>query len=185
MNITATFYSHTIFRINSIYDPWLSGAGTQPYGRDQLVALYGSYEVYFAKMTLMFYNSTYMEENMSAMPLVILILPWHESAQPTYTELNDLVNIPGCQTYSWDTINHRTMKVHAICNCKKFWKQNVKGSVDPAGFGADVGTNPGHHLFWHVYLRTPDGSAVTCQTIMNVKINYYTKFFKRVELDES
>lgn len=42
------------FRLNSLYDPDLSGVGTQPYGYDQLATLYRKYKVHGASIEVVF-----------------------------------------------------------------------------------------------------------------------------------
>lgn len=45
-NITSGNSSATQFRMNSIFDPWVSGGGHQPYGHDSLALLYEKYRVF-------------------------------------------------------------------------------------------------------------------------------------------
>jgi len=42
---TSGVYTYNVYRMNSTFDPDYSGAGHQPYGRDQLAALYTKYRV--------------------------------------------------------------------------------------------------------------------------------------------
>lgn len=44
------------FRLNSLFDPDLTGVGTQPVGFDQYAALYEKYRVYEASYKVSFYN---------------------------------------------------------------------------------------------------------------------------------
>lgn len=47
-----------VFRLNSLYDPDFTGAGHQPYGFNQMEALYGLYKVYGVKISIVFANAT-------------------------------------------------------------------------------------------------------------------------------
>jgi len=53
-NSGATSASTQVFRLNSLFDPDLSGTGHQPYGFDQLSQWYNSYLVTNAKITITF-----------------------------------------------------------------------------------------------------------------------------------
>lgn len=46
LTISALSYQEKIYRTNSLYDPDQSGSGHQPYGFDQLAAIYNRYRVY-------------------------------------------------------------------------------------------------------------------------------------------
>lgn len=45
-----------VYRLNSLFDPNFTGAGHQPYGMDQIQALYGSYRVTACDVELEFFN---------------------------------------------------------------------------------------------------------------------------------
>lgn len=47
------------YRLNSLYDPDLTGAGHQPYGYDQISALYRRYLVRGVKITIIFNNPSH------------------------------------------------------------------------------------------------------------------------------
>ncbi len=44
-SLTSYTGSEYVFRLNSLYDPDLTGTGHQPYGFDQFAALYSRYKV--------------------------------------------------------------------------------------------------------------------------------------------
>lgn len=46
----------TQYRLNSLYDPYYTGAGTQPYQFDQLNTIYGIYKVHGAKVKVTFFD---------------------------------------------------------------------------------------------------------------------------------
>lgn len=50
--------AYTIFRANSISDPYETGAGHQPYGHDQWKSIYNKYEVLSSKITATFLPQT-------------------------------------------------------------------------------------------------------------------------------
>lgn len=64
---SADYMDDRVFRLNSIYDPDLTGAGNQPRFRDQLAELYDSYQVIGAKAKFTVYYSTGATSNATCM----------------------------------------------------------------------------------------------------------------------
>lgn len=58
ITLAAGAANRVIYNLNSIYDPNRSGAGHQPYGYDQLAALYARYRVLKASWVVKFVGST-------------------------------------------------------------------------------------------------------------------------------
>ena len=50
--------SEKVYRLNSLFDPDLSGVGHQPYGYDQLMAIYQRYKVIYCDVEVGFYQPT-------------------------------------------------------------------------------------------------------------------------------
>lgn len=89
----AAFYQ---FRLNSIFDPDLTGAGTQPVGHDQYALLYEKYRVYEAS-----YKVTFMNQSTTADALVAVASSDESS---TTTDWDRLVQNGQCE---WKTLTFR------------------------------------------------------------------------------
>jgi hypothetical protein len=57
-SVATTLGSNSVFRLNSIFDPNAAVGGTQPYGYDQLAALYNRYRVLKTRWKVTFEAST-------------------------------------------------------------------------------------------------------------------------------
>lgn len=67
---TTTGLGTTVLRLNSIFDPDLSGVGHQPYGRDHFAGIYKYYRVLSCDVELRFINHDVTEVSQNAWQLV-------------------------------------------------------------------------------------------------------------------
>jgi len=66
--VNSTGLNNWQVRLNSIFDPDLTGTGHQPYGRDQLAGLYARYRVISCKYAIQAYSENGIPINVSALP---------------------------------------------------------------------------------------------------------------------
>ncbi len=171
---TGTFVYDYVWRLNSIFDPNLTGVGHQPKGFDQLAALYQRYRVYHAKYDVIMYNTT------SAIPAHFIIVPTNSSS--TYTDASDAIEAP--------------MSEHTLTTIYQMGR--LRGSIDlatlngksHAAYAADdttqalVSTNPTETLNLHVVSEATDGST-TLVVYYIVEIYYDVEFSDPVQLGQS
>ncbi len=132
-----------VFRLNSVYDPDLSGVGVSASCYSQLTALYGRYRVLAARSTVEFVNIS------TTTPLTVFM-----TANPVTTVGVNIAQILS-QRFVWtaglSTTNGTGSVKHTIA--APVWKlygvpeQQVRNEDD---FAAVAGTNPNNGVFLHV-----------------------------------
>jgi len=167
------FYDY-IFRLNSLFDPDLTGAGHQPKGFDQLAALYQRYRVFKARFRVIFAPTT------ASMPVHCVCVPTNSST--SYTDASDAIEAP----YSKNEL--------AVI----YYNKKLTGSVDlavlngksHAAYASDdttqalISTNPSEVLNLHVFTEAADAStAVTLY--FAITIHYDVEFSDPVQLGQS
>lgn len=83
-NVTTDANGNYTFNLNSTFDPDRTGGGHQPYGRDQLAALYNRYRVISASWRIFAQNST--------VPIQVAAIATNEVT--TYTNMGSIVEAP-------------------------------------------------------------------------------------------
>ena len=142
-----------IFRANSIHDPNQTGIGHQPYGHDQVAALYNHYVVLGSKITV-----TYITESTNSINGGVMC----------GIALKDDTNVEG----NFDTIREAKFSKYRIVNFNKtatlkHWFSSKKFF---SGFARDklrtaFGSNPAEEAYYQVYVvgtNAADPSPVNC-----------------------
>lgn len=168
---TATAIGNQIFRLNSLQDPDLTGGGHQPTFYDQLTALYKTYRVDSAKITI---NAVPKPDNTDAVRSTIVA----NSTTAAFGNINDpaqqkrskeLQLVPG----SRPGIMSMYVKNHAVLGVPL---QKYKSEDD---YSAPTGTGfPALQSLLHI--TQINASSVISQTVFyTVKIEYYCTFYDR------
>lgn len=164
---------------NGCYDPDNTGAGVQPYGFDQVSALFpsGTYRVTGSSITI-----NYAIKGNTGSQIKVFVIPSRQQTL-TYTDVSDLRTIPYAKYSLTDKVAGIGRKnwIKSYCSTSKL-RRNF--SVTDAGWGALFTTNPTLTWFWHVYF---DGSDAGEDVIIlfDVKIVYYTRVCRVDDVNES
>ena len=151
------------FAANGLFDPDVTGAGHQPYGFDQMMALYNHYTVIGAKIKVTGENSQ------SDVKICGIQLTPDNLAVPS---VQDIMERPG---QTWKFIGEQQGGTSAIniakgFSARKFFgKRNIVGSADYRG---DAASNPNELAFFLVWMGPQDGSDLAGQ-IFTVEISYF------------
>lgn len=154
-----------VFRANSIFDPDLTGTGTQPCGRDQLALIWDHYVVLGAKITVTFSQ----DASQSAANIVGVHLK--DSSTTAYGTVEEYMMAGAGK---WKTLNGvqttpKTMSQNF--SCRKFF--NLKDPSDNVTrVGATFGNNPTDDAYFHVMLQSTGASAATTVVNALVQIDY-------------
>jgi hypothetical protein len=172
--------SEHIFRLNSLYDPDFTIGGHQPYGYDQVAALYRKYRVEGCRCEVTITNAS--EDGIAAF---LMLQPsdgtYALAAQGTAYALEKpgcimrVLNDSGSQVEKID----QYVPIHTVEGLKK----NVT-EADLTEYSAAVTTNPTKFP----YLRMAIGSLAnnTGGTVqVMVKLTFDAKFFERIILSSS
>lgn len=168
-------YVENTFRGNSIFDPDLTGVGTQPLGRDEWSNFYTYYRVYASKCRV------YFDTEDSADGVIASVIPSIDSNQ--FSNFNVAMQTPYAR--------YRNMGVSAGTNAKvvsnymetskMFGVRAINYETD---FSANFTTNPAREWFWHVGVGCSDGLS-NPNANYTIKIVYYVEFFGRKQLAAS
>lgn len=131
-----------ILRTNSIFDPDHSFGGHQPRGFDQIMQMYGKYQVIGSKLTATFSN------NMTTPGLIGVV------EKVDATPLSYLEYIEGCQRVQWKQVgsvsggNNQVTFVEKHSPRKLFGRQDVS---DVDSLKGTASTNPSLQGYWHLF----------------------------------
>lgn len=177
-----SYLAERVMRGNSAYDPDYTGVGSQPYGFDELTAVYHSYRVLSSKISVYVYTTTAA----TTTPKINLFL-WPDvvSATPTYTDPSDLRALHNCKniTFNFESQNAQggKKKLSHYCSTRKLYPGL---SMRDADWTAAFNENPTKQWYWHVLTDTSDVAADT--TIkMDIKVVYYIQLSRYRDLNES
>lgn len=165
------------FRLNSLFDPNLTGTGHQPKGFDQLAALYNRYRVYRAK-----YRVTFAQTSNT--------IPLYCGAAPTntltgFTDITDHAETAFCNYIV--AVNSNPLPTGDFTGSVDLAVLNGKSRV---AYAADdttqalVSTNPAEQLNLHVMVQTLDNSTNVSMTFI-VQIWYDCEFSDPAQLGQS
>lgn len=173
---TGAAFTNFQIRGNSLYDPNLTGAGTQPRGFDILNQLYSKYRVLGSSIDFqLVQNST----SAATANTLVGIVP-----QPTTTSPSDVTDIANQPRARWRLTgpNHGSgpIRVRHYMSTRKIFGLS-KREVADEDYAADVGANPSNLWIWNISSGTLDGtSTVNAESVITV--TYYAVFYKRKEL---
>ncbi|MDO3651306.1 hypothetical protein [Nocardia mangyaensis] len=154
--------SAQVFRLNSLYDPDMTGAGAQPYGHDSLAALYYRYCVQGVTISAQVVN------NSTTSCLLYCALPSDPTNSIT-TQADLGSELPGAifALIPPDSSKNIKMKID-------FKKLLSKDIVDDDNWAAAFGDNPGNPYFLYTYVQAAD-KVNTGSYAIKYTIDYNTK----------
>ncbi len=162
--------SNQVFRLNSIFDPNAAVGGTQPYGYDQLSALYNRYRVLKTKWRVDFMAST---AGYSA-----VVVPTNGALNPVVSDLVTLTAAamnPRGRFYSFNLGSRPPVDRGQI-------DLNVLGGVARVEyitddrFEAQIGANPAEVIGLNIGIYNPSGGTIT--------ISYFVQLTYEVDLHD-
>lgn len=175
---TTTGIAYNIYRLNSLYDPDLTGTGTQPMGFDQYAAFYTHYEVKAVKIKVTFSGT---QQGGGAGALVGMKV--QRGSGPASTQ-SELLQSFDCQYRAMPTcVPERT--ITKFINIRKWL--GIKPGEDARVLSAETTDNPSEDVYLQVFNTNMDPSAtVNPQNVHTiVEFTYYVNFRERRSLAES
>lgn len=155
---------------NSLFDPDVSGVGSQPYWFDQWAAMYGKYRVVKSRIELELVNTGSVHVDVCLVPTV---------GSPTDTSIYNIsewkyarkvplaINTGGPSVRNV-TMTMKTEKVFGLSKTQMF---------DEDGYAADYTTNPAFRWYWQVFAQTVGGLTTTPAVTIGVRVTYYAIMF--------
>jgi len=165
--------SANVYKLNSLYDPDLTGTGLQPYFFDQWASLYYNYRVKASKIEF-----TVMCGGNSHNNAIAFILPSDESTAFGTTSQDLILEQPRCKFRSLK-MGYPGVGQTKLTHYMDMERVSGFSKVQTAGtdFGALVSADPAQLGFWHIGTWCPDGNTPNLNTI--TKITFYAEFYNR------
>jgi len=144
IDLTSNSSGTYAWRMNSLFDPNVTGSGNQPYGYDQLCAaagLFNQYLVYASKITCYCRTDTGQVKR-----LHLCLYPTQDGATPgSYQEA---IMKPGCKSLCYDETTEGTRGGTISCysSIRKMWPQ--AGGLYETDFSANYNANPARTCYW-------------------------------------
>lgn len=165
------------FRLNSLFDPNLTGTGHQPKGFDQLAALYNRYRVYKCDYRITFAQTS------NAIPIYCGVAP--TNTLTGFTDMTDHAETAYSQYII--AVNSNPLPTGYFTGSVDLAQLNGKTRI---AYEADdttqalVSTNPAEQLNLHVFTQTLDNStALSMQFI--AQLWYHVEFSDPAQLGQS
>lgn len=154
-----------IMRLNSIFDPDLTGTGHQPYGYDQLSALYNRYRVLKTSWKISFHS-----ENVG---FFICVIPTNGNLATAVTNLASFT--AACEVpYATTRIQGNGANSVVMINSIELNKLNGTLKVEYLAddrFEAQIGANPSELLILNICVFNSSGSTLSLD--YSVEIEYF------------
>lgn len=172
------------FRANSIFDPDLTGTGTQPMGRDQFELLYDHYTVIGSRMKVQFYTQAGGTQNVA-----MWCGGFVQDAASSFSSLPHLLEQPGAKgnllmtgTYE----GRKSTKLQLNYSPKKMFKLGKGSIVSNPRICTSMGSNPDEDAIFTLIAVQPDGSSVDPVPITAlVEIEYIVTFTEKRVMSRS
>jgi hypothetical protein len=174
LDVGNTYHVQNVFRGNSPYDPDQTGVGNQPYGYDEMAALYDYYHVdsstIDARITTTVATTTVPRIGMLVVPRI--------DATATY----NFEALQQCPYYKRALVS--TLEpghITSVCTNTKMYPCYLPKSPS---FTSAIGTNPGAQWYWHVLADAGEWSH-DAEVSIWVKITYLLTFINPTQLGPS
>jgi hypothetical protein len=162
-NMSSTLTTVYTYRLNSLYDPDETGAGSQPLGFDEIMAMYTYFRVEHVKVEIEAVNN-------SSVPAMLAIAPSISVTDPT--SVNDVASMAGSKhsLLSASTGQNRT-KFNFNFDIRKILGFKTLNDNDTLGTSSG---NPTRMVYLHVAAVNYDTSAK--DIYLSTHITYDTRF---------
>lgn len=162
LTIVAGVLSDYHFRINSLYDPDSSATGHQPYGFDQLIALYGNYRV--------FATSWIVTVPSSSQPLTVVVLP--ENGGTTFSNLEYMSEQPRAITRTTPYNGGTATMIKGKMYLPRLMGVSSAEYRTDDRFAGDASSNPAEIGLLHLGIYSP----ANCSVYPSIQIIYHCEF---------
>jgi hypothetical protein len=167
---------HT-FSCNNIYDPDVSGTGSQPLGHDEWSAFYTNYVVHHAEAKI-----TVVPANSQTIPVIVGLRT--EAADTSWTDYDRLVeNDSNSYCVMPPSISNPAIHLKQTCDLARFF--NVTDIKDnETRLGATFGAGPSDQAYFCVWGQAVD-KGTTWSAHVLIEITYYVEVSQPLTLNSS
>lgn len=163
--------AYATWNANSIYDPYTTGVGHQPLGRDQLAAIYSRYTVLGSR----FKFRTFPSDNAHVQDIVAygaMLSETSSIAASTFTTLIEQGSVFDVARADSVTYGGQGLppNVSVTYDPRKFF--GVKDPQDDDGMGADIGASPSRPAFFQAWIQLIYNADDIAGCVSLVEIDY-------------
>lgn len=166
VTIPATSFNYQQFRLNSLFDPDLTGAGHQPYLRDTMAALYNVYCVYGTRIEFTAASSD------TACSVAVAMAPTPDSAAPGNISL--MAERSG---ETWALTYDKPVKVKRWFDIGEILGQSKQTIMHDDVYSAPAASNPGQSAYLNLGFQNYNSTAVVVN--VTVLLTFYSKWWSR------
>lgn len=154
-----------VFSANGLYDPDITGSGHQPYGFDQLMAMYNHYTVISSKCQVRWYNNTNFPVNCG-------IALRDDSSGVNGTAISQILETPGTvsRMLGASASQDSAGAVSKGFSCRRFFTRRTP-IIEDANLRGTAAANPTEQAYFHVFatpnLDTDDPPQITGTVVID------------------
>lgn len=175
-NLTGYTGSQYVFRLNSLYDPNLTGVGHQPQGYDQMAQFYNTYRVYkvdiYVRVTAISHTGLY---------LCTAITPFNVSYDLGLKQQSEILENTNTNAYDGFVGNVAVQNNVYIADIEGQKRQAV---FDDLLFRAKTDANPANVSFFRLAMGSTDLTTGAAMRVM-VGLTFHTMWSDRISLPQS
>lgn len=166
--LTAAVHS---FRINSMFDPDLTGTGHQPLFRDIMSGIYSRYRVNYVK-----YRVTFLQRNANQ-TLIGVFATQDSSYNPSLDQFQEIIEKRNTK-WAFQNVNTKPVVLSGTLSCSKVAAVKKATYDAERNYTAAVGSNPTLPLFLTIFMQEVL-SATATQDLM-IELDYNTTYYEPV-----
>jgi hypothetical protein len=168
------------FRLNSTFDPDLTGVGHQPLGRDQMVVFYNRYRVHSVRVTVDF------SALVSTAFCPVLEYIYFSNNGTNLANITDALEQPFCVTkFVGDPSFGYSSRISQKIDLWKLWGKPKAQYLADDTTGATNGTNPIEVMTCDIGLGTSDRITNITSWRFAIRIDYLVEWYDRIQLAAS
>lgn len=163
------------FRLNSIYDPNLSGGGHQPYGRDTFASLYNRYRVYKCDYVINVASS-------NAFTVKVAALPSNEA--DTVTTTTEALEKPRCR-WIVQAPNAPSVALKGSVYLPSLYGRTKSQMMADDRYQSAMDASPSESAILNIFGGLIGDAAVSNQISCTVTLTYHYEMFDPIVLAQS
>jgi len=173
-----TFGTEQKFSLNSLYDPDITGSGHQPYGYDQLAALYKLYRVEGVRISITAFASEW-----GSLVVGAQVACANDTAALAGSSIQTVDERPGTVILYPSYPSGGTLLAKITQNFRIAQIEGISARAladDTQNYTAAVTTNPVRMPYLLVAAANPDASVTTYSCRVLVELEYDAIFYERI-----
>lgn len=142
-----------VWSANSLYDPDVTGVGHQPYGRDEMVVIYGKYRVTEARIRVSFFNTSSCLASVRVDDLSTVITNGELALERPFVK--------------WSPVG-TTKQAQFVSK----YRPEMFGIKDISEQEANAASAPARQVYFHCQASALDFTGALATTVITVEIEY-------------